>query len=488
MADSWSSNTNAATELKLIGAPPPTDEVFNPEFTYPIFGESETVFGYTGLRIQLGFASGSLRTGLKVSYSAKNTSTTAQLDDVEGTLRPFLPPDVVGYDELLANLEPAESEWTPIGDKTHEYTWSKKASKGKAKASQFGRAGAAAVAAAAAAAAGQGSSNGKNGDAKHSAADERTFVIYRATWQTPGFREYHRRMQIFALFNIEAASYLHEDEDNWEFYTLFQRTEAEAEPADAAPPKYRYHFVGYTALYRFWCYPEIFRIRLAQFVILPPYQSQGHGPALFSHVTEQMQSRPEVCELTVEDPSEAFDRMRDGADLRRLLVPGGFEEQALKEGKLAPPLDTKWSEQQRRKYKIAGRQWARLIEMFQLRHLNMQDAGAVRRYRLQVKNRLYKFNRDVLTQMEKGERVQALQKTFASLISEEYAEILGIDVGDVVRDDGGFGSGGANPFGRAGGSSGPRSSLGRHPAIAEGDEEEEEEIDTVRPRKAARLE
>ncbi|KAE8225268.1 hypothetical protein CF319_g1948 [Tilletia indica] len=474
---SWSSNTNIATELKLIGASPPADEVFHPEFTYPIFGEAETVFGYKGLRIQLGFASGSLRTGLKISYQAKNESTTAELDDIDGALRPLLPPDVMEYDELLAAAKLDEHEWRPIGTKTHEYKTTQQMDKGKAKASLFGRAGAEA-----AKAGGSSSSNG----AGHQ-QDARTFEIYRATWDVPGFREYHRRMQLFALLNIEAASYIHEDEDSWEFYMVYERTVAPSAEGMNASDKYRYHFVGYTALYRFWCYPEVFRIRLAQFVILRPYQQQGHGPALFSHVTDQMQDRPEVLELTVEDPSEAFDKLRDAADLRRLLVPGGFEEQAVKEGKLSPPLDNKWSEQERRKYKIAGRQWSRLIEMFQLRHLDVHDRAAIRRYRLQVKNRLYKFNRDVLVQMEKPERVEALQKTFTSLLSEEYADILGIDVSEVVREDAFGSSGGSNGFGRASGSSTSRSSLGRHAAIAE-DEEEEEEIDTARPRKAARLE
>ncbi|KAK0569999.1 histone acetyltransferase 1 [Tilletia horrida] len=470
---SWSSNTNAATELQLIGAPPPADEIFHPEFTYPIFGEAETVFGYSGLRIQLGFASGSLRTGLKIQYKDKNKSTTVEVDDVEGTLRPFLPPDTLEYDELLEAIKQDELSWRPVGTKTHEYTRTKASQKGKAKASQFGRAGEDAAAFAAAQEA--GSTNGA-----HSAADTKVFEIYRSTWETPGFRDYHRRMQIFALFNIEAASYLHEDEDNWEFYTVFERTKATTAEGQETD---RYHFIGYTSLYRFWCYPELFRIRLAQFVVLPPYQQQGHGPALFSHVTDQMQTRPEVLELTVEDPSEAFDRLRDSADLRRLLAPGGFEEQALKAGKLNPPLDVKWSEKERLKYKIAGRQWSRLIEMFQLRHLDQHDRKAVRQYRLQVKNRLFRFNRDVLLQMEKAERVQALQKTFATLVSEEYAEILGIDVSEAVRTtaEDGSGSGGSNGFGRAGGSA-PRSSLGKHASI----EEEEAETDD-QPRKFARL-
>lgn len=40
-------------------------------------------------------------------------------------------------------------------------------------------------------------------------------------WDTPGFREYHRRMQLFVLLYIEGGSYIVEDEDNWEFVVLY---------------------------------------------------------------------------------------------------------------------------------------------------------------------------------------------------------------------------------------------------------------------------
>jgi hypothetical protein len=42
----------------------------------------------------------------------------------------------------------------------------------------------------------------------------------QATWNDPGFREYHRRMQIFILLYIEAGSYISEDDDAWQFFVL----------------------------------------------------------------------------------------------------------------------------------------------------------------------------------------------------------------------------------------------------------------------------
>lgn len=47
--------------------------------------------------------------------------------------------------------------------------------------------------------------------------------------------------------------------------------------APAPEPEETYHFVGYTTLFPFYCFPEKTRIRISQFVILPPYQQEGHG-------------------------------------------------------------------------------------------------------------------------------------------------------------------------------------------------------------------
>jgi len=46
------------------------------------------------------------------------------------------------------------------------------------------------------------------------------FDMSQATWKTPGFREYHRRMQLFILLYIEAGSYINEEEESWEFFVL----------------------------------------------------------------------------------------------------------------------------------------------------------------------------------------------------------------------------------------------------------------------------
>lgn len=128
----------------------------------------------------------------------------------------------------------------------------------------------------------------------------------------------------------------------------------------------RYWLTGvqlFYSLYRFWHYPSSSRLRLSQFVILPPYHKQSNGTQLYSQVYQQVLSQEAVSELTVEDPNEAFDRLRDSADLKTLLQPGGVISQMKQEPEgLKAPLSRKRSEKWRAVAKIAKRQWSRLIE------------------------------------------------------------------------------------------------------------------------------
>lgn len=59
-----------------------------------------------------------------------------------------------------------------------------------------------------------------DGDAAGDGDDEIVYEAYHANWATPGFKEFHRRMQIFVLLYIEAASYLDEEDERWEFICL----------------------------------------------------------------------------------------------------------------------------------------------------------------------------------------------------------------------------------------------------------------------------
>jgi len=132
----------------------------------------------------------------------------------------------------------------------------------------------------------------------------------------------------------------------------------------------------------------------------------------------------------MEDPSEAFEDLRDKTDLRMLFKHQEFlheaygTESGLK-GKLGPPSEKSWVEGWRRKLKIAARQFERLIEMLILRKLDPTDPLALRAYRLQVKERLYRFNFEILVTLNKKERIEKLEETFESVI-EGYQGTLSL--------------------------------------------------------------
>ena len=46
------------------------------------------------------------------------------------------------------------------------------------------------------------------------------FEIYKNTIDVPGFKEYHKRMQTFLWWYIDAASYIDDDDDRWNYFTL----------------------------------------------------------------------------------------------------------------------------------------------------------------------------------------------------------------------------------------------------------------------------
>ncbi|KNZ80207.1 Histone acetyltransferase type B catalytic subunit [Termitomyces sp. J132] len=373
----WTSDANEALKLTLVRSTEDTesfaeDELygFHPTFTYPIYGEDEKLYGYQGLEIDLRFASGSLIQYLNIKYTNKLDSTST-VDDVEGILSRFIPP---GYfkdeQKFLAFVEEDATTFHPLGQLIHSYTrpaLSASTEKGKATSSS------------------QSLDPGREDSV--------------ATWNTSGFKELHRRMQIFILLYIEAGSYINEDENSWEFVVLYEKRKRREAPYAAT-----YHFVGYSSLYPFYFFPEKTRMRLSQFVILPPYQHRGHGSELYKAIYQYTLSRPNIAELTLEDPAEAFEDLRDRNDLRMLF-------------------NKAWLEKWRNDLKIAGRQFHRLVEMLLLLRLDSSDAAAERAYRIQVKERLYRFNFEILAQLEKEERLEKLEETYQS-VRQDYSRIL----------------------------------------------------------------
>ncbi|GAA5830264.1 hypothetical protein JCM11251_001287 [Rhodosporidiobolus azoricus] len=408
MSDDWSAPGLEALQLRLVRSNVDSDEPaepFAPTFVYPIFGEEETIFGYKDLDIDYRFASGSLAQYLKVSYDAKFPETaTVKADDPEKTLYEFIPPDYLkDLDAFEKVVEKDANEFKPLGTKIGAYRMKAEGKDGVNGTSAKGK--------------GKGKSTGgpvlperqwevlSEGEGED---DEVVYEAYWSNWDTPGFKEYHRRMQIFVLLYIEGASYIDEEDGRWEFVTLFERRKRS--------DRITYHFAGYVSFYSFFCWPDTKRLRLAQFILLPLYHGQGHGSALYTLCYQNVLRRAEVSELSVEDPSETFDDMRDKCDLYTLIEGGDLQG-------ITAPLDREKTEAIRKKYKLADRQFYRLVEMLLLLTSDPTDTALQKAIRLTVKKRLYLFNKEQLLQIEdKEERKERLQETFEG-VEKDYRRL-----------------------------------------------------------------
>ena len=90
-----STKSNDALHISLVTAgehSPDTLSTFHPQFTYPIFGEEERIFGYQNLHIDLKFAAHDLRPNIEISYDKKLKAVgDTRATDLTETLRPWTP-------------------------------------------------------------------------------------------------------------------------------------------------------------------------------------------------------------------------------------------------------------------------------------------------------------------------------------------------------------------------------------------------------------
>lgn len=294
-----------------------------------------------------------------------------------------------------------------------------------------------------------------------------TFEVWRGSLGDRAVKQLLTRVQILVSLFVEGGTPIDVDEDRWTVFFLYTRY------TDPATKRQVYMFGGYCTVYRFYLYqlpsPPASpardldlgdgnfdltqlpcRSRISQFIVIPPFQGKGVGSQFYQTIFSQYLNHPQTVEITVEDPNEAFDDMRDLCDLTYLRTVPDFLELRINTSVKVPKdgavpkdiIDPEAYEQLRRRVKIAPRQVARVLEM----QLMSQLAASVRPcittdgkekapksrpaedheyslWKLLVKTRLYRQHKDILGQLDAAERVEKLEETVAS-VEFEYARLL----------------------------------------------------------------
>ncbi|XP_064615849.1 histone acetyltransferase type B catalytic subunit-like isoform X2 [Liolophura sinensis] len=329
---------NEAIEFKLVRQESDIEDEntsFKPDMTHQLFGNNESIFGFKDLKVQMFYSAAKLETYIMLKYSEKvspDTTDGVMPDDVVKVLASKMPSDFTSnLDDFLSKL-PKEANFKPHGQLLHSYDITK---------------------------------GGEN----------RVFEIYKAEISTPGFLEYHERLQTFVLFYIDAASYIDVDDDRWKFYVLYEKYLTNGNPM--------YAVAGYMTVYEYYAYPAKIRPRISQVLILPPFQRQSHGAELIQTFYNECYQRKEVLDITVEDPSENFQRLRDFVDVKNCLKLQSFQKESVQRG-----FCDGMAKEAQEKLKLTKRQARRVYEILRLKATDTSNKEEYKKYRLDVKKRL----------------------------------------------------------------------------------------------------
>ncbi|XP_038642359.1 histone acetyltransferase type B catalytic subunit isoform X3 [Scyliorhinus canicula] len=244
----------------------------------------------------------------------------------------------------------------------------------------------------------------------------------------PGFKEYHERLQTFLIWFIETASFIDVDDDKWQFFLVFEKYLEDGSP--------RYATVGYMTVYNFYAYPDKMRPRIGQMLVLPPFQGEGHGARLLETVQRFYTADPSILDITAEEPSEDFVKLRDFVLAKLCEELHAFAPEKLKKGFSAEMID-----EARRTWRINKHHSRRVYEILRLRVTNMSDPVQSSEYRLDVKRRLavpFKKNKKEATRLSRlmpedwlaqqaemsvSQEQEYLEETYQSTV-EQYRHIL----------------------------------------------------------------
>ncbi|CAD8131010.1 unnamed protein product [Paramecium sonneborni] len=128
------------------------------------------------------------------------------------------------------------------------------------------------------------------------------FKIYKCqTATTNGFIQFKPFLQAFLLVLIDGVQYPG-DENEWVYLILYENRQ----------------FIGLTTVCELNIAWDKQRYRLSQMLFLPQYQRKGHGSRMLRTVYKLELEDQKCLQITLEDPSEDFQVMRDITDSKIL--------------------------------------------------------------------------------------------------------------------------------------------------------------------------
>lgn len=341
---------------------------------HQIYGDNENIFGYKDLSINVYLSAGPLDVYYDVKYSQKvddmPNNEGLKADNVSVITDFFSGAYYTNLNEFLEVAEKKSKNFEPVGDLLHEFT-----------------------------------------------IDGRTFQINLCDSSTANFQKFHSKLEFFIFWYIDAASRIDHDE-HWKFFVVYEKYSNEEGET-------RFATVGYASIYMYFHYPDKHRPRISQFLILPPFQRMGIGTRLLEQIYSHLQSNDKVCDITVEDAGEDFQRLRNTVDARLLKDLPSYSAENLKKG-----FNVDMAHDAKNKFKINPKQSRIICEILRLGVIDKTNIDEYKAYRLDVKKRLnmnyLKEKRDLKRVIDRGFKISAERKLMLPSSEDNMEQLDGM--------------------------------------------------------------
>lgn len=366
------------------------DEIaFRPEMAHQIFGQNENIFGYEDLNMYMYYTAGPMYIYFGYDYAAKVTDIKSlaqykmKADNIEDAINGILPEDcseaISNYDDFCKLID-KNKDFRPFGEKLTAFETIKDNKK-------------------------------------------RQFEIYKSNINDPKFRSYYLRLQSLMFWFVDAASCIDIDDTQWTILIAY-------EVHKNSSNNLVYSTVGCVTVYAFFVYPEHQRYRISQMMILPPFQKLGVGTKFIESIYNMLANEPKVIDITVEDPSNDFNRIKNYVDIKLCQKLSSFAPEKLKNG-----FKKEMIEEAQQMVKVNKRQARFIYEILRLKNTNINNAAEYRAYRLDVKKRLNMVHYKQKTLLQKYETKGCDVKMLTALPStEERIEVLNAEYKEVEEE------------------------------------------------------
>merc|ERR1712046_27845 len=161
------------------------------------------------------------------------------------------------------------------------------------------------------------------------------------------------------------------------------------------------------------------RPRISQMLVLPPYQRRGLGSQLLETVYKNYLSDAKVIDITVEDPSDNFVRLRDFVDTKNCLKLKEFEKSEVLNG-----FSDKMTKAAAKDLKICKKQARRVYEIIRLHYTSLANKEEYKNYKLDVKKRLNIPYQKEQSQLSKLQKLLKPQEFAAAMVNITKQDVL----------------------------------------------------------------